>query len=179
MFNVLPENLKADIKSQYRTRFAVTVLMFIIFLQVVFLISLFPSWFLSMNKENDALTKANSLNAGSLSQSSAPASSVAVGVNEKLRILNTVVLYPQLVPLITAVLVNKPSDIHLNSFTYTSKDATDATLTVAGVSSTRETLVSFVKSLQNSGAFKTAVLPVSDLAKDTNIEFSIDLSIAP
>ena len=179
MFNVLPDNVKKEIKREYKIRLIATSLTFIICLQLLFLIFLLPSWFLAVSKERDAMAQADSLSASVGSVSTAPAASVVADTNERLRLLSTVMVYPQMMPLVNTILTDRTSAIHLTSFLYKSSDPTSATLQVGGISATREALVAFVKSLQSSGSFKTVDLPVSDLAKDKDIQFTLDLNISP
>ena len=79
-------------------------------------------------------------------------------------------------PFIDVILSNKILSIRINEIFYTLDDQSAATITLAGVSSTREALVSFVKKLEDSGSFQAVNLPVSNFRKDKNIDFSISMT---
>ena len=177
MFNVLPHILKAKIKAEYQVRYVTLVLLLILFLQISFLIFLSPSWIISFYRERDASTQMENIKQSPLAKGASPIASVITDTNKKLFLLNSLLQYPEVAPTVKIILENKTSPVHLNEFLYTSKNASSSAFLIAGVSETREGLVSFVKSLEKSGNFKTVYLPVSDLAKDKNIDFSITLGV--
>jgi len=55
MFNLLPQNLKQKIKSEYALRRMVVILSFVIFLQVSSIVFTLPLWFISGFKEKEAV----------------------------------------------------------------------------------------------------------------------------
>ncbi len=177
MFNVLPENLKQKVKAEYKIRRMTVILISVLFLQMSFLVFLLPSWIISVYKEKDAISQVEDVKQSSLSKGASPIASVITDTNKKLFFINSLLTYQQVSPIIDSVLSNKTPSISLNEFSYTSGNASTSTLVLGGVSATREALVAFVKSLEKSGAFKTVDLPVSNLAKDKNIDFSINLSV--
>ena len=177
MFNVLPNNLKEKIKSDYKIRFLFVIMVFVLFLQISFLIFLFPSWFLSVYKEQDALLSLKNINTLMSFDRSSPITTIINNTNSKLEVINTVMQYQEIAPLIRTILLSKSASIYLNQFTYTFVDTSTATLTISGLSSSRENLVLFVKNLQESGFFKIVDSPISNFAKDKNINFFITLTI--
>jgi len=126
-------------------------------------------------KELEADVAANSLLPQTTQTSEA---NIVVSTNAILKELNSNLQYPLVKPLLDAILSYKTSDIYVTGFSYASKDAVTADITLSGVSNNREALVSFVKSLKNSGLFSAVNLPVSDLAKDSAIGFSISINFA-
>ena len=178
MFNLLPSSTKETIKIEYKWRLLVVFFTVIFCIQFLFLIALFPSWLISLNKEQNAILEMNNANESQLSKDVGPIALTLTGTNQKLAILNGALAYQPVVPLFEAIVTHKTSAIHLTQFIYTSTGAKTATLTLGGSSDTREALASFVKSLQSSGVFTTADLPVSNLAKDTNISFFVNITIA-
>jgi hypothetical protein len=51
----------------------------------------------------------------------------------------------------------------------------NSTLSIGGVATTRDALLSFKKKLEADEKFEEIVLPVSSLAKDTDIDFSLQI----
>ena len=176
MFNVLPDNLKAKIKTLYRGRLLVVIFIFIFFIQLAFLIFLLPSWVISEAKENEIILQTEEIN--NLAPELSSFSSLISSTNVKLGILNSALQYPVLIPLINTVVSSKTRAVLLNQFTYSLTGTSTATLAIRGISNTREALVSFAKNLQNTKKFKTVDLPISNLAKDKDLDFSINLVIA-
>ena len=177
MFNLLPDNLKGKIKTEYQIRRLTVFLTFVIFLQISFLIFLSPSWVASVFRQEEAVSQIEKMRESLLSQNTNSVASIIAGTNAKLNIINTTLEYPEVAPIFNVILSNQTSSIRLNGLTYTSINASTSALTMSGISTTRESLVSFVKSLEKSKAFKTVDLPVSNLAKDKNIDFAVSLIV--
>jgi len=74
-----------------------------------------------------------------------------------------------------SVLQNKNQGIALTRFSYKQRDDV---LSVSGVANTRQSLLSFEEALAQSDQFTNVNLPVSSLANQTNISFSLDLKLA-
>lgn len=60
-----------------------------------------------------------------------------------------------------------------------SKDGDAGTVIVSGISATRDSLRSYQLALEGAPFARTAVLPVSAYAKDSNIDFTITITLAP
>ena len=79
-----------------------------------------------------------------------------------------------------AILAVPRPGITLSDFLYTLGTGTSAsTLTVSGLAATRDALRSYQLALQGVPFVSAAALPVSVYAKDTNITFTITLTLAP
>ncbi len=178
MFNVLPENIKQKIKSEYKLRRATVVFSLILALEISSLVLLFPSWLVSFYKEKDALAEQSAIISSSLAMSTQGVASKITETNTTLYTIDGLLSYPRLYPIVSTVISKKNSGIHLTQFSFTPTSATAASITLSGIASDRQTLVSFGKSLSDSGYFDTVDLPVSNLAADTNIDFSINLAIS-
>ncbi|HEY4508810.1 MAG TPA: PilN domain-containing protein [Candidatus Paceibacterota bacterium] len=179
MFNLLPDNIKQKIKSEYRLRLLSVVLVSVLFLQVVSLFLLLPSWVLSLYKEKEAVAQKNFLDKSLLTLDTKSTSSVITDLNTKLNALSSSLSYPKILPLVNSIIANKSGEIRIKelSFDYTSENT--ANVVVKGVSSNRDSLVAFVKKIQDSNIFKNVNLPISNLAKDKNIDFSINMTVSP
>lgn len=179
MFNLLPESLKEKIKADYRLRRLTLILIFVLFLEASFFIFLFPSWLISLSREKEIVSETEAMNRSSLSSDTNSLISTIKSTNAKLNIINTALEYPKVVPVLNTILSKKTTGVHINQLTYTTTSAKMAIVSLGGVSSTRESLVAFVKNLERSGLFKAVNLPVSDLAKNKDIVFSLSMTIAP
>lgn len=76
-----------------------------------------------------------------------------------------------------ALAVSRPG-ITLSGFTYTSAGGKN-TLGLTGIASARDTLRNYQLALQSAPFARSADLPVSAYAKDTNIAFTITITLAP
>ena len=81
---------------------------------------------------------------------------------------------------IRAVLFISRPGITISNFSYTpSAGASPATLVISGSSATRDALRNYQLALQGASFIRSATLPVSAYANDTNIAFAITITIAP
>ncbi len=142
------------------------------------LIFFFPTWLSSSYKEREIIAQSEQMNRTLLDSNTNPATSVIKTINSRLGVINTSLQYPKLLPHLNTVLSNKTSAIQLTHFSYTVTASTTATFIVSGVSATRESLVSYVKKLEETKSFKKVDLPISNLAKEKNIDFTINILIA-
>ena len=179
MFNLIPESLKEKIKTEYRLRRLILVFIFTLFIQATFLIFLYPSWLISSQKENEMVLQTEKMNQSQLTSNISSTTNFIKSLNAKLSIMDSTFEYPQVVPIVNIILSQKTGSIHIDEFSYTTISNATSTLTLNGISNTRESLVSFVRDLKNSGKFKVVDLPISNLAKNKDISFLINLTVAP
>lgn len=98
-------------------------------------------------------------------------------LNNNLTIMDKILSYPKIVHYLNIVFLNKSKPISIDDVSYIDTNEKNAVLTINGSSATREALLSFVKNLQTSGAFSAVDLPISNYAKDKDLDFSIKLTI--
>ncbi len=177
MFNLLPKNLKEIIRFEYKIRLLITAFISLIFLEFCFIIILLPSLFFVFYKENALQSGIENIRQTSRVESTDPIIAELKGINARLYILNTRLEYWPLTPLIDTILSKKSDSVHWIGFNYASVSTSTAIISVQGVSDDRESLVSFVKSLEKTGMFKKVDLPVSNLAKERDIKFSATLTL--
>ncbi len=176
MFNLLPDNLKQEIKSEYKMRRISVALVLLIIIQISVFFFLFPSWILSNTKETSIVIQLEKTDETSLSSDSSKIRDKIKSINNELNLLSTALVYPRFSPIVDHILSQRNQSISLDSFSL--NNGKTSVLTIRGISSTREALVSFVDSLKASSQFSSVDLPVSNLAKSKNIDFSITLNIS-
>ena len=177
MFNLLPESLKQKIKSEYRIRLLVVALIFVLFVQVSFLILIFPSWLSSFYKEQEVSGEVEMAKGSELSSDVSSTTIAVQSINAELNIIDAELEYPRVIPFIDTILSQRTSDIYINGLTYVSTDKNAATITLMGISDTRQSLVAFVERLKQIKSFVAVDLPISNLVKDQNINFSLTITI--
>lgn len=69
-----------------------------------------------------------------------------------------------------------PAGVHIDSYSFTRKDTSLGIITLSGVADTRGTLSELRTAIEADSLFKTATLPLSNLAKDKDIPFSITVT---
>lgn len=176
MFNLLPEIFKEEIKSEYKLRRWIVALSLVLFLLVSFLVMAFSMWIISMDKEEDVTQQIEKQKETLTSQNANDILNVINSTNKKLSIFDKVMKYPEILPIYNTIISNKTPEISLRGFSYLIGQ-TETNVVVTGISGTREALVAFVKNLNDSGSFTSVDLPVSNLAKQKNLEFNISIKI--
>ncbi len=177
MFNVLPEIFRKEIKSEYYLRYSVVILIAIIFLQISFLVFIFPSWLNSFYRQKEILAEAKWQKSKIVSKNADSILQTINSTNQNLNVILNNFNYSAVLPIVKEIISNKTSAITLTEFTYNNFAATPiAPMTISGVSRTREDLISFVDKLENLGDFSGVVSPISNLTKDNNINFVISLN---
>jgi hypothetical protein len=177
MFNLLPESLRDGLKKEYRLRRLTIILIFVVFIELSFLIFLFPTWLNSLYKEKGLAAEALKSGQVSVDENLNGTISTIKTLNSKLSTID-MLNYPGILPFIDIILSKKTKSISITQINYASSDSNNATLSISGISANRDSLVSFVKSLEDSKSFKSVNSPISNFAKDKNINFSINLVIS-
>lgn len=177
MFNLLPENLKEKIKKEYKLRLTIIAILFVIIAQLTFLIFLLPSWLNSYYKQKEYSGRKNEVSNFLSSLDISSTTAYIKSTNSILTIINDSLDYPKMSPVVMDILSKKKSSIKIGGIFYSVNSGNSATLSINGLASNREALVSFSDSLKEIEYFKKVDLPISNLAKDKNIDFSINVNI--
>lgn len=73
------------------------------------------------------------------------------------------------------VLERKPKDIKITKFNYVKGDTDNSSLSLEGYADTRDSLLSFSQKLESEKKFAKIELPISNLAKQSDIVFSLTI----
>jgi hypothetical protein len=177
MFNLLPENLKLKIKAEYAERRIVVILIFVISLLISIIVMLLPTWLSSLYKEMETKKESDKMNQYLATFNVTPTVDLIKSINQKLNILDTLLAYQKIIPNLDIIIAQKTSAIVLTSIAYTSASGDTATISIGGKAVTRDSLVTYVKKLQDTVKFKAVDLPISNLAKDKNISFTMNVTV--
>lgn len=178
MFNILPPQQRKYLTREYSVRLIV-VLLAIISLAAIFLFgSLFPAYFLSISKEQTeerALEEAKKVSAAEkvdphtsfpeLKQLADAANAATAGTTTR--------------DIVSAVVAQKGSDIKITGFDIGPIGEGGRPLTVVGIAANRESIQSFKKRLESNKVFKKVVVPLSNFQKNKDIQFTINITVAP
>lgn len=177
MFNLVPDIVKEKILKDYKHRRIVVWLFSLLVCVVIFLVFLLPTYayvfFEEKNTRADTVLINNSLQLKEADQ----VVSTIKETNEQLRAL--AMSGNPTDPLLTLEKVGqaKNSFIHINEIEYREDTASTSTLVLKGLADKRDALREFVNKLESTEGFFDVVLPVSNFAKDKDIEFSVNVKI--
>lgn len=177
MFNLLPNSLRKEIISEYRFRLLIVIMLFVILIQISFLVFLFPSWLSSYYKEKDFSLRSEEANKSLSTLDISSTTSYIKRLNSTLAVIDESLSYPNFNSIIDDVLKRKPTGVRIDGIYYTVNSKNTAGLAISGIGDKRDTLVSFSESLKDISYFKKVDLPISNLAKDKNIVFTINVDI--
>lgn len=81
--------------------------------------------------------------------------------------------------IVTAINEAAADTVVPDTFRVARADREVESVSVQGVAASREALAAFKKALERSPLFETAVVPISDLARETDLPFAITIRMAP
>jgi Tfp pilus assembly protein PilN len=173
MTNLLPNSEKHSIQKEYQSRILVVVLCFFIIEILIATGFLLPTYFLAASKEREAADRIAVLKKSMLSDD--VMRSILTTTNQKLKLLNTDEGKPSIQEIFARAAGKKVSGVSILSLDYALRSGQGGEVVLQGIAESREELVAFKKGLEQDTLFSEVVLPVSDLAKDHNVSFSITL----
>ncbi len=180
MVNLLPEEYKDKLRSEYRLRFISVASLFLFFSTIIASVTLLPEaasvgtdYFLNYrNEEKPLQTEEDQRGAEILANlDGIRATLMVVGPQRE----ETPILFSEAIRLIT---LQKTEKITLNGFSFNADSKSDKKIVLSGVARDRESFATFLKRLSENGTFSNVDLPISNLNKKENIEFSLVLTLA-
>lgn len=174
MFNILTEDLKNDLKKAYKTRFWVLVFSIFNFLLIIFLLSLIPSYFILNDEKNNLKVQYDLLSQKSVSNDYSLTRKIFKDTNNFLNFLSLNNDKPFVYDFVADISNIKNNNIQVKNIMLNRLNATSSVITISGVALNREALTTFVKNIENKKTLKIDV-PVSNFAKDKDIDFSFDI----
>lgn len=176
MINLLPPVEKEKLSKEYRYRKIVVYAILFSVIFVIGIILMLPSYFLADARERVAEEERAILINSDENTERAEAQAKLLEVKEQLIALNREKVRTPLSTIISEIALYSES-VSLHSFSYVrgNEDA-DSSLRVEGNAQTREGLLLFQKRLEEDDRIDKAVLPVSSLAKDEDIDFTIQIN---
>lgn len=179
MRNLLPKQNKKIIRREYLIRVFGIGLVFLFMASVLGSVFLLPSFFFSRAKEESVRTSAEIVRKSVEFREKNSSDILLEEAKQKLELLsnkNGGILVQDIVIKITD---EKPYGVSLYGISYMELTEGRSRVTLTGVAGEREDMLSFRKYLEQDVLFSSVRLPVSNLAKDKDIEFSIEIEIEP
>lgn len=175
MTNLLPQSEQLTIQKEYKYRRAVVfVLMFVgaVLMSAGFLL---PSLILSNIKLETIGSEAKKARVENEEQSKVNSSTVVLKeTEEKLALLKSDDEERSVVSAISLITKNKSPNIRIKEISYESGEM--GRIVITGISKDRQSLTDFLNQMQTIAVFKSVDLPVSNFAKDKDINFSMQIT---
>lgn len=173
MFKLLTEESRAKVAGEYKLRRYVVIGASLCAALAMTLTGLFPSYILSKVKQDEAKALSQAFLAGEREDLGA----WLADFNRKLRVLSAGAAQSQASLAMERALAQKSVGIRINQLKW--GEAEGGELTLIGVATDRQALLAFEKRLKDSGNFSEVILPVSNLAKERDINFQMNLTLTP
>jgi hypothetical protein len=172
MFNLLPKADKDAIRHEYRLRLSVVALWFLFVSFIAASLLILPAYTLSTQKEKTAFQQSETLSKSVEIAQAERFEDVLADVQHKLAAAGGT-SSRTLFELIGKLADLRNDDVAFNTITIMNAPDGMRRLNISGQAATRGALVAFEKALRESRLFETVELPVSNLAKESNTEFSL------
>lgn len=177
MFYLLPDSEKKSLKMEYFFRLGTVVLSMISILLIVADVFIVSSCFVLKDEQNfleeQIVTMKKTFDStGNQQYLDSVLNSTKTNLIKLLPLES--LTYPT--DVISSALSGKKQGVHIQGIVFTRNDDQTLKLQLIGVSSNRDTLISFVNNLKKNPLFIDTDLPVSNLAKNTNVDFNLTLT---
>ena len=176
MANLLPTKEQEKIKKEYHLRLLVLSFLIVLALSAWAAVLLFPSYLQSREWEAIQAGRLETLKNFTALLKEYDTAGIIKSANMEIGfILEKDRAALKINESISQVLNKQPAGVSLSGFAYQSPAGGAARLTISGVSGNREILQGFADSLKKVGLFSKVDLPISTLAPDRDISFSISI----
>ncbi len=173
MFTLLPEHHKKRLYQEYRMRLLVIVLIFISLFFIIGCALLFPSYISLKSEKTSYETELDSLTkqVERKDKEGLTGTMNTIGSNLAIAKPDETMVYRAL----GVLLAHVTTDIKITSMSYTRGSQGASFITTEGIAKDRTSLISFSNGLKKELIFEKVDLPVSNLAKQTDVPFSMTL----
>lgn len=175
MINLLPIKEKKKIRRDYVFRLLTIVLGAVSVSTIIGIVTLFPSYFISDFQKRAAVDQAERLKKIDGEGDQENIVRVLKEAQQKLDILSPEREKVFLRTIFDTAISYKPSTVILTGLVYQKENEDKARFIINGVADRREDLLVFSQNLERDALFDDVELPVSNLAQDRNINFTLTI----
>ena len=178
--DLLPEERRAQLRQAYFFRLGTVVVMLTACLVVSAAVLLIPTFVFLTNAVEAKTTRLAGMNAGLSSTEEASLAAKLTTLSNDDAALGALGATPSATKIMSQVLSVSRPGIRLSALAYTPRAGkTAGIVTLDGIALTRDALRSYQLALQGAPFAASADLPVSAYAKDSDIDFTITITLAP
>lgn len=179
MINLLSDTEKELLRREYARRRMVASLVLASITLLAGALLLVPPYYAAHGKYRSYAERTAGFGSDSAPTSTAAILATVRGVKDRLSLVKKAV--PANVDdILAAVVEKKDKRVMIRSFLYESKQSdkgTAAVVTLGGTADTRDALIAYVNRLKQVERFAQVYSPISNLVKDKNIDYTIQISL--
>jgi Tfp pilus assembly protein PilN len=176
MINLLPDNEKKNVNDQYRLRRLVLWLLGVLAIFIMIIVLMVPLYIIARYKSSAAVAAGQIPALAMVTSEEAALQREVENSKLLLEILKpdtTTIVPSDIIP----VLIKDQTDQNaITSIIFSIEPQSTSTIQVRGIAKTRESLSAFTKALEKEPFITKVDVPVSNFAKDANIEFSFTIT---
>lgn len=177
MVNILPKKTQHELSAMYYARLFGTFLILVAVMIGIGAGVLTPAHFLAKEEAEASKRYADALQQ-TLTLSDASSSGRMLPVlAEQIKVMKAYQRTPVLEPALDRIIDAIPTTVSVQKVGFKFSADKDGTLTVAGTAKSRAALVGFVDTLKKDPLFKNVSVPVGDLVAETDLPFTMTLTI--
>ena len=174
MFTFLPDDYKKDAVKEYRLRLASVCLMLVCIFFVLGATLALPTFTLLRTEKAIAIAERD-LILKNLNENPETLGKEISALNAKIKFIVETTDTHSMISILERVLTQSGNGISIQSLSL--KRATAAsTISIGGIASSRDSLVTFSKRLQGEPSFSRADVPVGSFAKNKDIPFNLSIT---
>ncbi len=177
MFNLIPDSVKEKILKDYQRRRGVVWLFMTAVLSIVVLIFLLPTYVHVFFEVKNVSASVEIVKSSLQLKEADEVVGTIKKTNEQLRTLFSASSSFKTSEIVERALKAKNSFIHITDIEYIETKIGSSTLQLRGIADRRESLREFVTTLESIESFEKVELPVSNFAKDRDIDFSVTIRL--
>ncbi|MEI8339378.1 MAG: hypothetical protein WCF94_01805 [bacterium] len=163
---------RKTLSREYKLRLTVILLLGLSALAVVFLLSLIPLYYFVQFKENLVNQQYDKVQKANIDQNEATLRTQVTEIGNLINLFKPISLNTELQKDLLSILPSANSGVKVTGMSW-NKDKKEIFL--KGQATTRNTLLTYVKTLQQDVRFSNAEVPVSNLTKSANLDFNLNL----
>ena len=177
MINLIPKEEKRKMVTYFYYKLVILFLVMGSFSFFIFFLATLPSYFLSSVKNNIINNKLETQKKEPVPLIDQQTLLVIKDLNNKLDLVENAEKSKFAVSekVINTIILKKLPNIKINNISYESDSSKGKKISIQGIASSREVLLSFRQALEESAAFKQVDLPISNFVKGSNIQFYLSL----
>ena len=175
MRNLLSHQDKKKVSREYKFRIITVSLLFTFFAMLIASALLIPSYIISDYREGITRVQSDIIQKSIEVREKNVSNVILNDVKTKLRLLEVKEGGTFLADVFEEIIGQKTDGVSIGKFFYRQTTDGNDEILVTGIAVSRESLLQFRRNLENRNIFTSVILPVSNLASDTDIEFSINI----
>ncbi|MCF7865754.1 MAG: hypothetical protein K9M11_04620 [Candidatus Pacebacteria bacterium] len=178
MLHLLTDEQRKKVVVEYRKRVVITFLFGVLCVCIIGSVFILPTFFISYGKYAVVLEKSKALDYELAVKEESGSSENIKNVTLSIEALKIFEDSKNPSAILNGIVSAKPNGIKIRNFIFTPGEDAAMTVDLSGTADVRKSLVQFKQGLNDNSAFDDVIIPLSDFAKEKNINFSLKIIVS-